>query len=78
MTSSTSSRIAEGSGSLIDLEVAKSKVLFFETTTYTNGSLTATTKTLPASLSLDDAMYPGTWLAVQVGPNHDGATISQK
>jgi hypothetical protein len=35
--------------------------------TYTKLSLTETTKTLPASLSLGELMYPGIWFSEQAG-----------
>lgn len=35
--------------------------------TYTKLSLTETTKTFPASLSLAELMYPGMWLSEQAG-----------
>jgi hypothetical protein len=35
--------------------------------TYTKLSLTETTKTLPASLSLAELIYPGIWFSEQAG-----------
>lgn len=35
--------------------------------TYTKASLTETTKTLPASLSFAELMYPGMWFSLHAG-----------
>ena len=43
-----------------------------ESNTNTKASLTETTKTLPASLSLLELMYPGIWLSEQAGEKAAG------
>lgn len=44
---------------------------------YTQASLTATTKTLPAVFNLSLAMYPGTWLPEHVGEKAAGTPMTR-
>jgi hypothetical protein len=44
--------------------------------TYTKGSLTDTTKILPACFSFDELMYPGMWLSEHEGEKAAGTPIS--
>lgn len=45
--------------------------------TYTKLSLTETTKTLPASLSLEELMYPGIWFSEHAGEYAAGTPVDK-